>query len=723
MSLPNTPPGNVLQLRRKENAPPLFVDGNEATELEPYKKPLEGQLVDSPDTATGDGWIAERRTFLVKAPAVLPSWLRDGQELTDNARFIGLYYSRQAAFYGIRTPVYWARLAGQGPRGAKRLTGRWWRWVTDAEARPVVASAAGGKDSDAWTRVANLQSQRTSKRWKKTGVVVVPAAFLVLLAAFLLPGWQLAAAAAGVSTLLGLAGGRPDRPVVKRYVSVHLQRRLESPEVEAALLAIGIKGKIDFVNPIATDGPGWRAEIDLPPGITADKVIEKRKELAAAMRRPVATVWPGGDRDAHPGRLVLWVAREDPAKAKRRLWPLMYDGQADVFEPLPVGFDPRGNLVSLRLMYSNLLVGGIPGSGKTSWALAIVLGVALDPTAALWVYELKGSGDLDSIRPVCHKYVSGDDDEDLDAGIKGLRAGIAEQKRRAKFIKSLPPEEVPDGRRTTRELAARYPEQDLGPRVIVIDEVQELFTSEEHKDEAAYLCTKLIKKGRAYGIILILLTQNPDAPSLPSSVSSSVGTRLCLAVMDWRANNNVLGTGAHERGLRATEISVTEQGTGILAQGRDGSTVRAAFIKQTEAEQIGQRALALRIAAGTLSGEAVGETVVEVEDVDLLDDIRAVWPGGQESIHSHRLVEALATAWPERYGAWMNTEQPPELMTEEEARDARATRSTLLAAALKPYGVRTVQVNRRGDGGSAKGLQWADLPDRSGGGEEDVDDD
>jgi hypothetical protein len=62
-------------------------------------------------------------------------------------------------------------------------------------------------------------------------------------------------------------------------------------------------------------------------------------------------------------------------------------------------------------------------------------------------------------------------------------------------------------------------------------------------------------------------------------------------------------------------------------------------------------------------------------------------------------------------------------MSEEEARDARATRSTLLAAALKPYGVRTVQVNRRGDGGSAKGLQWADLPDRSGGAGEDFEED
>lgn len=700
------------------------------TDVQLYEEVVEAELVDSPDTlATAGGWMADRRTYLDAAPAIIAPYLRNLDDLKASTRFVLRYYCHKAAFHAVRTPLYWGRLAAQSPRGTRALAGRWRRWVTDAEARPVMASTAGGKDGDAWIRVMTAQTQRTGKRWRRTWCVTIPAAGLITLAAVFLPGWQLAIIAAAAASLLGLAGGHPDRPVVKRYVSVHLQRRLESPEVEAALLAIGIKGKIDFVNPIATDGPGWRAEIDLPPGVTADKVIEKRKELAAAMRRPVATVWPGGDRDAHPGRLVLWVAREDPAKAKRRLWPLMYEGQADVFKPLPVGFDPRGNLVSLLLMYSNLLVGGIPGSGKTSWALAIVLGVALDPTAALWVYELKGSGDLDSVRPVCHRYVSGDDDEDLEAGLAGLRAGIAEQKRRAKFIKSLPPEEVPDGRRTTRELAARYPEQDLGPRVIVIDEVQELFTSEEHKEEAAALCTRLIKKGRAYGIILILLTQNPDAPSLPSSVSSSVGTRLCLAVMDWRANNNVLGTGAHERGLRATEISVTEQGTGILARGRDGSTVRAAFIKQTEAEQIGQRALALRIAADTLSGEAVGETVVDVQDVDLLDDICGVWPAGQDSIHSHRLVEALAAAWPERYGSWMATEKPPELLTEEEERDARTTRSTLLAAALaaKPYEIKTRQVQRRRDGGSHKGVYWEDLEPvlkkRGEGSADDLDDD
>ncbi|MEU4820240.1 hypothetical protein AB0H37_00020 [Actinomadura sp. NPDC023710] len=238
----------------------------------------------------------------------------------------------------------------------------------------------------------------------------------------------------------------------------------------------------------------------------------------------------------------------------------------------------------------------------------------------------------------------------------------------------------------------------------MIDEAQELFTHPEYKDEAADLSTRLIKKGRAYGL---LLTQNPDAPSLPSSVSSSVGTRLCLAVMDWRANNNVLGTGANERGLRAMDISASEQGTGILVRGREGGTVRAAFIKQTEAEEIGKRALALRIAAGTLSGEAAGEQLEEGDRSTLLDHIRSIWPAGEDAVHSWRLVQALAVYRPELYGQWLP--EGLEALGEDEQRDARSAASTTLAAALKPYGVPTRQINRRGAGGGGKGVRWDDL--------------
>ncbi|MGW6456665.1 AAA family ATPase [Streptomyces sp. NPDC055078] len=659
--------------------------------------------VDRPDVVADLGsWVGRCRAYLADAPPVIPSWLRDGTEFAQGARWSLSYATHLAAFHAIRTPLYLWRLIVRSPRGAGRLVMRWGRWVADTEARPVEAKAAADADPEAWLALSREHSRRVRPRRTLSAVVATPVAVAGTVAYAVLPAWQLALGGVAVSALLGIAGRTEDKPVITRYVAVNALKALTSVEVFDALAAIGIgkKGKsgVAFAAEIQRDGPGWRAEVDLPAGVTADKVLEKRAELAAAMRRPISTVWPEADRAAHPGRLVLWVAQYDPAKAARKLWPLMHKGQADVYGPLPFGFDPRGNLVTITLMYSNLLVGGIPGSGKTSCALAIVLGVALDPTAELWIYELKGSGDLDSAKPVCHRYISGDDDDELEATLAGLRSGIAEQQRRAKFVKSLPPSEVPEGRRVTRALAEKYPEQNLGPRVIVIDEMQELFTHPEYKDEAAALCTKLIKKGRAYGIILILLTQNPDAPSLPTSVSSSVGTRLCLAVMDWRANNNVLGTGAYDRGLRATDISVDEQGTGILARGRDGTTVRAAFIRQTEAESIGKRALALRTAAGTLTGQAAGLAVVDVDTSTVVDHLRDIWPDGAEAVHSHRLVEALAAYRADLYGPWLEGDQ--------------GARSSTLAAALKPHKLPTRQITlRECCGGGAKGVRRGDVPE------------
>ncbi|NGO43779.1 FtsK/SpoIIIE domain-containing protein [Streptomyces ureilyticus] len=693
---------NVIRLHKDapEDVAPPVADTLTETIIDVVQD-AEPRPVDNPEQKTLEGtWLAEKQAYLAEAPPVVPTFLRNAAQFIDATRWTISYAMHVTGFHALRAPVYLARLLLRAPRGTGRLLVRWGRWVADTEARPVEAKAAASADIEAWLSLSREHSRRVRPRRIASLVVATATGITTLVSAFLVPGWTITAAITAAA-LAGLYGKKGDKPLITRYVATNVLRKLDSTEVFDALAAIGIEGKkgkrgVEFAAEVMRDGPGWRAEVDLPPGVEATAVLEKRAALAAAMRRPISTVWPEADRTAHPGRLVLWVASRDPAKAGRKLWPLMRDGQADVYEPLPYGFDPRGNLVDMTLIYSNLLVGGIPGSGKTSCALAIVLGVALDPTAELWIYELKGSGDLDAVKPVCHRYVSGDEDDDLEAALAGLRSGIAEYQRRAKFIKSLPASEVPEGRKVTRALAEKYPEQNLAPRVIVVDEVQELFTHPEYKDEAAALCTRLIKKGRAYGLILILLTQNPDAPSLPTSVSSSVGTRLCLAVMDWRSNNNVLGTSAYERGLRATDISIDEQGTGILARGREGITVRAAFIKQTEAEDIGKRALALRTAAGTLTGQAVGAAVVEEDVETVLDHLRAIWPDGVEAVHSHRLVEALARFRPDLYKPWLDMDA--------------AGASTALSVALKPFRVSTRQLTIRECCGGAKGLRWADLP-------------
>ena len=64
----------------------------------------------------------------------------------------------------------------------------------------------------------------------------------------------------------------------------------------------------------------------------------------------------------------------------------------------------------------------------------------------------------------------------------------------------------------------------------------------------------IIKIGPAFGVMLDLATQRPDGKSLPTGVSSNVGLRFCLKVMDQTENDMVLGTSAYKNGIRATHV-------------------------------------------------------------------------------------------------------------------------------------------------------------------------
>lgn len=665
----------------------VLKDAEDVVELEP--EVVEAVPVDQPRPPAA-GWMAERAARLDQAPRVLPTWLRSGAELVSNTAFIGRWYGRMGGYYGLRLPVYVTRLWLRAPRGAAKLAVTWWHWVIDVQAKPVQAQAARA-DTETWLKLTASQTARTNARRKASLWVGVPFVWAVWAAAFSRNVVTWTVAGGVLLTVLGVGGRERDRPIVHRYVAVRMQRRLESAEVERALEAIGVKGTVDWVNPIAVDGPGWLAELDLPGAALADEVLEKRPQLAAAMRRPLGCVWPENDKQAHPGRLRLWVAREDPAKAKRRIWPLMHEGQADLWRPSPFGFDPRGRLVEVELVGTNWLIGGVMGSGKTSAVLVLALLAALMPTAELHIYELKGSGDLQAVEDVARVYVSGDDDEDCEAALNGLRWLKKELKRRKKIIKELPLSDVPHGRKLSAQLADR-----LGmPLIVAIyDEVHTLNEHDEYGPPAKKDGADLIRKARAYGIILIFTTQRPDKDSIPKAISDNAIIRFCLAVTGYLANNLILGTGAYARGVRATMFDPQhDAGTGWLARSAlNAQIVKAAWITQEEAFAIGQRAKALRIAAGTMPTERGLETV---DATDLLDHLRAVWPAGEDTMHSATLVEALAAYRPEAYGTWMDADV--------------AGRSTMLAAALKPFNIATRQVQKRGAGGSAKGLRREDL--------------
>ena len=188
--------------------------------------------------------------------------------------------------------------------------------------------------------------------------------------------WALAAVAAFVAFALA---GRPDGKTITSRAELPATVQPPTPggRSPARSASVGIaginqaiaKGEFDgrnFPSPVREDGPGWRFEVDLPYGVTATQIIERREQLASGLRRPLGAVWPEVVAHEHAGRLECWVGRVDISKAKPQPWPWLRTGGGDVFAPLPFGIDPRQRRVDAAVIEHNWLVGSMPGQGKTS---------------------------------------------------------------------------------------------------------------------------------------------------------------------------------------------------------------------------------------------------------------------------------------------------------------------------------------------------------------------
>ena len=240
--------------------------------------------------------------------------------------------------------------------------------------------------------------------------------------------------------------------------------KLTQDVIVRALGSLGLSGidrwlregkQLVFPHPVRQDGPGWRAEVDLPYGVTATKVIERREQLASGLRRPLGAVWPEPVTTEHTGRLELWVGQQDITTRKPVPWPLLRSGTADVFKPVPAGTDTRGRPVKAPLIYHNWLIGSMPGNGKTGAVRELNAAAAVDVLPEMQVHELKGTGDLDAFEPLCTRFISGIDDESIGYAAESLALLRKECERRGPKIKALPTAICPE-KRLTREIAQKY---------------------------------------------------------------------------------------------------------------------------------------------------------------------------------------------------------------------------------------------------------------------------
>ncbi|MEU4239518.1 cell division protein FtsK [Actinoplanes sp. NPDC026619] len=594
---------------------------------------------------------------------IVPSSLKSRTEFAGNLAWAAGFGLHALAYHAIRLPKYGLRIAWRIPRGSARAGNIFGRWLFDLEAEQVRQATVRREDAETYIKLARQRDRRV--RWRgivAVGALIGSTLFWVWLA-LLGPDWLCNTVIALAAVVLGWLGTPADKPLLDTAVVRRDVAPLTSVEVFAALGSLripgidaairrGDNGKRWFPAPIAREnGAGWHCAVELPRGVVASAVVDKREELAGALTRPLGCVWPETNAEVHPGRLELFVSDKDMSKAKQALFPLMKAGTANLFKANPFGTDPRGAMVTITLMFASMIIGSIPRIGKTFALRLALLIAALDPRAWVLPFDLKGTGDLSPLEPVAHRYRAGDDDEDIAYGLTAMREMRTEMRRRTKVIRELPRDLCPENK-VTDDLANNR-KLGLQPIVIGVDECQVWFEHPKYGDEFEEICTDLIKRGPATGITLILATQRPDAKSLPSGISANAVLRFCLKVMGQIENDMVLGTSMYKNGIRATMFSRRDRGIGYLAgEGDDPVIARTFYVDAPTAEILVRRARGLREKAGTITGYAAGVVLdtVEVRRDTVLEDLAAVMGDKKPKVWTTVLVKLLAELRPEVYG-------------------------------------------------------------------------
>ncbi|MFE9391202.1 cell division protein FtsK [Streptomyces sp. NPDC006784] len=399
-----------------------------------------------------------------------------------------------------------------------------------------------------------------------------------------------------------------------------------------------------WVQPTTRSGKGWHTQLQLPLGVTVETIADKKQVLAHNLLRKPIEVWPTEPRD-QAGVLDLWVADPGVLTSPVPPWPLLTDGTADFFKGVPVALNARGEQVTGRLMAANYLVAGIMGSGKSSLVVSLLLGAMLDPLVEIDVHVLAYNVDYDVMRPRLRSLVKGDEDEHILAAMDTLRSLVGEVSRRGQELERLGGLES----KLTREIAERDPS--MRPRVVVFDEVHELFSHPEHGKEAKELALKVTKKARKTGIVLLWITPDADAASLPRGISKTVSNRVAFAINDHQGNDAILGTGMHKNGYSATTLVAGEDvGTAMAAGfGKTPGLIRSYYVRKEagidEITPVVERAVALR------NGVTPAPSAPAAEPVDHLADIAAVL-GDEPRKRTDEVRQQLAERNPGEYRAW-----------------------------------------------------------------------
>jgi len=353
---------------------------------------------------------------------------------------------------------------------------------------------------------------------------------------------------------------------------------LKAPKQGEPALTLHYRGRVE------DDGHGTTVCLALPAGRSCSDVRARREALAAALGVPAA-------------RLEVDQREEDPANVVRirlaepRATGVTASGLATAVrtrwaEPVRIGADGRGQPVTLATCEANALLAGQPGVGKSNVARVVLAHYLLDPAAEVYLLDGKGSAkDYGECRPLCRRFVSGVDDDAVDATLSMLT-------------------EVLD--------VVRHRNADGGEHggvLLLLEELQDVraAASKAEREQLDSTLGRIVRMGRAVGVSVLISTQRPSVDDLPSGVRNLISQRLALQLRNGQDAALVLG-------LTPDLPLPKRRGEALLTTGSGTIAVALDLLDQSAWEAVCTRAAALRPARRAAEAPAAGPAApAEVE--------------------------------------------------------------------------------------------------------------
>jgi len=303
---------------------------------------------------------------------------------------------------------------------------------------------------------------------------------------------------------------------------------------------------------------------------------------------------------------------------------------------IPVGLGASGPVWRSLLKTGHILVGGESGSGKSTWlnTMLIALLEAHTPLVLQVAIIDPKQVEFQIYRGVPHLF--GDVAVEVNQAEALLARLIVEMDRRRALFASVGAKSLKAYNRKACLEHSRKADEPMPLILLVVDEVTDIALLAGLKSPFYTDLIRLVSKGRAFGLVVVLATQNPKAEVLNTLIRGNMSTRIAFRVVTAEHSRTILGVGG------AQELPRTIHGRLLVRLDGEPVTLQGFYLSDDKVAALTARLRSQPVQVLTdLERELVRYAV---EHLGGGFNTNRLWPAFQERIGRQSLL-SLARRW------------------------------------------------------------------------------